>query len=84
MAQGLIIYQKDMTLTCDSEGPDMNVESFRNILTDLLNLYFSSYECSKVLNDRNLCPKKPTRVLSISINKNTSDKKVLEELHKLF
>lgn len=62
----------------------MNVESFRNILTDLLNLYFSSYECSKVLNDRNLCPKKPTRVLSISINKNTSDKKVLEELHKFF
>lgn len=63
-----ILSEKDMILTCDSEGPGTNLEPFRNILTALLNLYFSSYECSKVLNDRNLYPNNPQRVLSINTN----------------
>lgn len=75
VAQGPIMYQKDITLTCDSEGPDMNVESFRNILTNLLNLYFPSDEFSKVLNDGNVCPKKPKRELSIRIKKKSGDTK---------
>lgn len=28
-----MLCEKDMILPCDSEGPDMNLESFRNILT---------------------------------------------------
>lgn len=63
-----ILSEKDVILTCDSEGPDTNLESFGNILTTLLNLYFSSYECSNVLNDGNLYPNNPLRVLSINTN----------------
>lgn len=63
---GATLCEKDMILTCDSEGPGMNLNSLRNILTNFLNWYFSSYKCSKVLSDKNLCPDKPKRVLSIS------------------
>lgn len=55
----------------------MNVESFRNILSNLLNLYVPSYECSKVLNYRNIYQNKPKRVLSISIRKNFSNLETL-------
>lgn len=71
---GPVLCEKDVILTCDSEGPDMNLKSFKTILTNLLNLYFSSYECSKVLNDRNLCPHRPKRVLSISQTLNFNNK----------
>ena len=63
-----ILCEKDMILTCDSERPDVTLESFRNILTNLLNLYFSPHECSKALNDRNLCPNQPKERISISTN----------------
>lgn len=68
-----------MALACGSKGPDMNVESLGNILSNLLNFYFPSYECSKILNYRTLYPNTPKTLLSISISKNSSDIKALRQ-----
>lgn len=76
---GLRIYilRKRYDIDTWLEGLDMKTELFRNILINLLNLYFFFYECLKILNDRKLCLNKFKRVFFVSRNKNFSDIKVV-------